>query len=122
MSNFIKGDFAKDEKGHVGKVTGSMGAGVYVFDALSGQNGFIDDPQPATQEEYNAQIEQRLHPKSAPAKEATLTPTLRVAPMKQTKRYLCLDCGETFNGRVCPLCGSDEKIENVDMSRHPGGQ
>lgn len=30
---------------------------------------------------------------------------IRVAPGELT----CLECGETFTGRRCPVCGSDDK-------------
>lgn len=44
---------------------------------------------------------------------------ISTAPQPEKKpiasfRYVCLECGKKYNGRSCPLCGSDERILNTD--------
>jgi hypothetical protein len=120
---FNKGDFVKDtlKNGvHVGKVTGNSGNGVYVFDARTGQNGFYMQPQPATEAEYDIQIEQRLHPQKTTATVASQSVKQVFAITKaNTFRWTCLECGAKYNGRVCPRCDGEDRILNSDKDHDP---
>lgn len=114
---YQKGDIVKRPKtGDVGKVTSVERQTVYVWSATTGQNGYypISETEPATREEYDAQTELRLHPpKKAPVVAETKKP---VTPAHQTTtvyRWVCLECGNKYNGRECPSCGGDDRIENA---------
>ncbi len=111
MSNFIKGDFVKDQKGNVGKVTEDTRIGTYVFVAHSGQNGFFMKAEPATKEEYDKQVEQRLHPQPKEQTAHVLHPQEKKL---RSFRWYCLECGAKYNGRECPRCGGEDRIYNTD--------
>lgn len=120
-----QGDFVKEllkDGVHVGKVTGHFGksGSVYVFDACTGQKGFFMHPQQASKDEYDAQVAQRLQPQQ-PATPTT-HPVRQVSPSsakKNTFRWVCLECGAKYNGRVCPRCDGNDRILNSDKDLDP---
>lgn len=116
---YVKGDYVKDkQKGFVGKVRSNDSWGVYVFNARSGQNGYImeADIEPATKEEYDAQVEERLNPKPKPVTQVTPSKSAQqpIAKKPQTFKWVCLECGVKYNGRACPRCDGEDRVLNTD--------
>lgn len=109
-----KGDLIKTlRKGavQVGKVQSIDLRMVYVWSATTGQNDVysLDVSEPATQAEYDEQVELRLNP--PPKKPAVSTPVkASVKKPAQTYRWICADCGNRYNGHECPSCGCDDRL------------
>lgn len=113
MTQFVK----STKRNQVGKVISENGNILYVRNAATGQNGtfFANDVIDATQDEYDAQVEQRLHPQPASQPAVKVITNVASAPQKkQVYRWTCLDCGTKYNGYTCPGCGSQEHFHNTD--------
>src|SRR5947209_7817011 len=52
---------------------------------------------------------------------AWMTKQRSATPATKTFRWLCLDCGNKYNGRSCPVCGADssERVLNADSDLDP---
>lgn len=123
---YTKNEYVKSSvNGHCGKVCQTSYREVTILDAVSGYNDYIknSDVLPATKEEYDAQRKAYLNlikeKGFTPQPTTTPAPTLaRPVAMTQpsnpvkTYRWLCLECGATYNGHECPTCGGDDRTVN----------
>ncbi|GCF11245.1 hypothetical protein [Dictyobacter arantiisoli] len=112
------GQFVENEEdGRIGRISQVHFA---AYSVQIGEGGYeretwdVDKTTLSTEEAYNEQL----------ARDATRLQQARVAArhhQNNSVRWLCLECGATYNGNSCPKCDGTDRIENTGRNETMSG-
>lgn len=109
---YTKGQYVRDSKkkviGEIITVDNNTGD-VRVFNEFNEEMAYVyaENIVPVKEEEVEAQVRAWRSPRTIAPKPVVTT------SVQQTYRWLCFECGATYNGRECPTCGGTDRTVNA---------